>query len=95
MKKVTFHDLARKSWKHIKEIEELGGMIKAIESGIPKINIEYAATKKQARIDDKKDMIIGINTNKIQKEENNLNILEVNNAKVRNSQIKRFSNQTG
>ena len=54
------HDIAHKAWEHIQEIEELGGMAKAIETGIPKMRIEEAAARKQARIDSGKDTIVGL-----------------------------------
>jgi len=82
------HEITRKSWIHIQEIEKLGGMTKAMETGIPKMKIENAATKKQARIDSKADIIIGINKNKIKNEEENLKILEIDNQLVRESQIR-------
>ena len=85
-------ELAHKSWKHIKEIEELGGMAKAIETGIPKMRIEQSAARKQARIDSGKDAIIGININKLEKEDVQLEILEVDNSEVKSLQIKRLKN---
>ena len=85
------HDLANKAWKHLQEIEELGGMVKAIETGIPKMRIEQAAARKQARIDSAKDTIVGVNSNILEKEDSNLEILEVDNTAVRNSQIKRLN----
>ena len=83
-------DIAKKAWKHIKEIEELGGMAKAIETGIPKMRIEQAAVQKQARIDSGKDIIVGVNSNKVEEEKQVLEILEVDNTTVRKSQIKRL-----
>ena len=74
------HDLVQKSWKHIKEIEELGGMTKAIETGIPKMKIEQAAARKQARIDSGTDIIVGVNSNKLEQEDSELEILELNNS---------------
>ncbi|WP_425236656.1 methylmalonyl-CoA mutase [Ulvibacterium sp.] len=83
------NDLAHKAWKLIEEIEELGGMTKAIEAGIPKMRIEQAAARKQARIDGGQDIIVG--TNKYQlEEEDPLQILEVDNAEVRRQQIERL-----
>ncbi|MEC7646546.1 MAG: methylmalonyl-CoA mutase [Bacteroidota bacterium] len=84
--------LATKAWEHIEEIEELGGMAKAIETGIPKMRIEQSAARKQARIDSGKDTIVGVNTNKLKKEDVQLEILEVDNTQVRNSQINRLKN---
>ena len=82
------HDLCQRAWKHIVEIEELGGMEKAIENGIPKMRIEQAAAKKQARIDSKKDLIIGLNTKLVNNEDKEFDLLEIDNKKVRDSQIK-------
>lgn len=84
--------IARKAWEHIGEVEELGGMAKAIETGVPKMRIEEAAARKQARIDSGKDTIVGVN--KYQTDEtSDIEILEVDNEKVRKSQIERI-NQT-
>ena len=83
--------IARNAWKLIEEVEELGGMTKAIEQGIPKMRIEEAAALKQARIDSGQDVIVGVNKYRL-KEEEPLNILEVDNKAVRNSQIERLSN---
>lgn len=83
-------EIAEKAWEHIQEIEELGGMAKAIESGIPKMRIEEAAARKQARIDSGKDIIVGVNRFQLEKEDP-LEILEVDNTKVRNSQIERLN----
>ena len=83
-------ELVEKSWKHIKEIEELGGMAKAIETGIPKMRIEQAAARKQARIDSGTDVIVGVNSNILDKEDSDLEILEVDNSTVRKSQITRL-----
>jgi len=85
-------EIAEKSWKHIQEIEELGGMTKAIETGIPKMRIEQAAARKQARIDSGKDIIVGVNTNRLTKEDKELKILEVDNTAVRKLQIERLNN---
>ncbi|MDG1348417.1 MAG: methylmalonyl-CoA mutase, partial [Flavobacteriales bacterium] len=83
-------EIAEKAWKHIKEIEELGGMAKAIETGIPKMRIEQAAARKQARIDSGKDTIVGVNSNRLEKEDKKLDILEVDNTAVRKTQIERL-----
>jgi len=80
------HELAHKAWEIIEEIEELGGMAKAIEQGFPKMRIEEAAAKKQARIDSGKDKIIGVNIYK-NDEETDIEVLEVDNSAVRNGQI--------
>ena len=83
------HEIAHKAWKLIEEIEELGGMAKAIETGIPKMRIEEAAARKQARIDSGKDIIVGVNKYKLEKEDP-IDILEVDNTAVRLSQIERL-----
>ena len=88
-------EISQKAWKHIQEIEELGGMARAIETGIPKMRIEQSAARKQARIDSGKDTIVGVNTNKLSKEDSNLEILEVDNTAVRKSQIDRINNIKG
>jgi len=81
--------LSRRALELIDEVEELGGMTKAIESGIPKMRIEEAAARKQARIDSRKDIIVGTNKFKLEKEEP-IDILEVDNEQVRKSQIERL-----
>ena len=83
-------DIANKAWHLIQEVEELGGMTKAIEKGIPKMRIEEAAAKKQAKIDSGQDIIVGVNKFQL-KEEDPLQILNVDNEAVRKSQIKRLS----
>ncbi|MCV6630831.1 MAG: methylmalonyl-CoA mutase, partial [Flavobacteriaceae bacterium] len=83
------HDLAEKAWKLIEEVEELGGMTKAIETGVPKMRIEEAAAKKQARIDSGQDLIIGVNKYALT-EEDELQILEVDNQVVRKQQIEQL-----
>ncbi|QNL21173.1 methylmalonyl-CoA mutase [Hyphobacterium sp. CCMP332] len=82
--------LAKKAWNLIEEVEELGGMAKAIETGIPKMRIEEAAAKKQARIDSKKDRIIGLNCYKTD-EKLQIELLEVDNSRVRQKQIQRLN----
>jgi methylmalonyl-CoA mutase len=82
-------ELADKAWAHIQEVEELGGMAKAIETGIPKLRIEEAAARKQARIDSGIDTIVGINKYRHEKEDP-IEILDVDNAKVREQQIARL-----
>ena len=82
-------EIAEKAWKHIEEIEELGGMTKAIEKGIPKLRIEEAAARKQARIDSGKDLIIGVNKYQLEQEDE-LTTLEVDNDAVRVSQLQRL-----
>jgi methylmalonyl-CoA mutase len=83
------HDMAHKAWKLIQEVEELGGMTKAIEAGIPKIRIEEAAAKKQARIDSGEDRIVGVNTYRLEQEDP-ITTLEVDNQTVRQQQIERL-----
>ena len=83
-------DIANKAWHLIQEVEELGGMTKAIEKGIPKMRIEEAAAKKQAKIDSGQDIIVGVNKFQL-KEEDPLQILNVDNKAVRRSQISRLS----
>ena len=82
-------EIAKKAWELIQEIEELGGMTKAIEAGIPKLRIEEAAAKKQARIDSNQDTIVGVNKYRLLKEDP-LQILDVDNEKVRISQVNRL-----
>ena len=83
------HDLVKRAWEHIQEIEELGGMTKAIESGIPKMRIEEAAARKQARIDSGQDAIVGVNKYQID-EETDIELLEVDNDAVRKEQVERL-----
>jgi len=83
------NDIAEKAWVLIQEVEELGGMTKAIEAGIPKMRIEEAAARKQARIDSEQDIIVGVNKYRLEKEDP-LHILEVDNTIVRKSQIERL-----
>ena len=83
------NDLAHRAWEHIEEVEKLGGMAKAIETGIPKLRIEEAAARKQARIDSGNDKIIGINEYRLDHEDP-IEILDVDNTKVRESQIARL-----
>lgn len=83
------HEIARRAWKLIQEVEELGGMAKAIETGVPKMRIEEAAARKQARIDSNKDTIVGVNKYRLDKEDP-IETLEVDNTAVRNAQLKRL-----
>ena len=83
-------DISNKAWELIQEIEELGGMTKALERGIPKMRIEEAAAKKQAHIDSGQDIIVGVNAYQL-KEEAPLQTLEVDNNAVRESQILRLN----
>ncbi|PLX04019.1 MAG: methylmalonyl-CoA mutase [Marinilabiliales bacterium] len=82
-------EIADKAWAHIQEIEEMGGMSKAIDTGIPKMRIEEASARKQARIDSNKDIIVGINKYRLDKEDP-LETLEVDNTAVRIAQLKRL-----
>jgi methylmalonyl-CoA mutase len=82
-------EIAKKAWKLIEEVEELGGMAKAIETGVPKMRIEEASARKQARLDSGQDILVGVN--KFQtKEKSEIEILEVDNTVVRNAQIERL-----
>ena len=84
-------ELVNEAWGLIQEVEELGGMAKAIETGLPKMRIEEAAARKQARIDSGKDVIVGVNRYELDKsEEEKIDILEVDNTKVREAQLKRL-----
>ena len=83
------NQLLEKAWGHLQEIQSLGGMAKAIETGVPKMRIEAAAARKQARIDSGQDQIIGVNVFQLEKEDP-LDILEVDNQAVRESQINRL-----
>ncbi len=83
-------ELIKKAWEHIDEIEEMGGMAKAIESGYPKLKIEEAAARKQAKIDSNEDIIVGVNAFK-SKYDYDFDILEVDNTAVRDSQIARLN----
>jgi len=83
------HEIAQKAWALIEEVELLGGMAKAIETGIPKMRIEEASARKQARIDSGKDKIVGVNLNRLGKEDP-IEILNVDNAAVRESQIQKL-----
>jgi methylmalonyl-CoA mutase len=83
-------EIADKAWKLIEEVEELGGMAKAIETGVPKMRIEEASARKQARLDSGQDILVGVN--KFQtSEKSNIEILEVDNTVVRDSQIERLN----
>ncbi|HOV12055.1 MAG TPA: methylmalonyl-CoA mutase, partial [Bacteroidales bacterium] len=83
------HELAHKAWEHIQEIEHLGGMAQAIETGLPKMRIEEASARKQARIDSGKDTIVGVNKYRLEKEAP-IETLEIDNTAVRDAQIKRL-----
>ncbi|TRX20941.1 methylmalonyl-CoA mutase [Flavobacterium franklandianum] len=83
------NEIAQNAWKLIEEVEELGGMTKAIESGIPKLRIEEAAARKQARIDSNQDSIVGVNKYRLEKEDP-LQILDVDNQMVCRQQIEQL-----
>lgn len=83
-------ELVTKAWELIEEVEKLGGMTKAIESGIPKMRIEQAAAAKQARIDSGRDVIVGVNKYRTD-EKPDFEILEVDNTQVRKEQVERLS----
>ncbi|KUJ61582.1 methylmalonyl-CoA mutase [Flavobacteriaceae bacterium CRH] len=83
------NEILESTWKLIEEVEELGGMTKAIEAGIPKLRIEEAAARKQARIDSGQDIIVGVNQFRLEKEDP-LHILDVDNQMVRKQQIERL-----
>ena len=83
------NEIAHKAWAHIQEVEKLGGMAKAIETGIPKMRIEEAAARTQARIDSGEQKIIGLNEYRLEKEAP-IDILAVDNTAVRESQVKRL-----
>ncbi len=84
------HELANKAWALIQEVEELGGMAKAIETGLPKMRIEEAAARTQAKIDSGNQTIIGVNKYRLEKEDP-IDILEVDNTAVREQQITRLN----
>ncbi len=83
------NEIAEKAWTLIQEVEELGGMTKAIEAGIPKLRIEEAAARKQARIDSTQDIIVGVNKYRLEKEDP-LHILDVDNQMVRKQQLEQL-----
>jgi methylmalonyl-CoA mutase len=84
------YELAQKAWAHIQEVEEAGGMAKAIEQGIPKRRIEEAAARKQARIDSGREQVVGVNVFRPAKEEE-IELLEVDNDAVRTGQLERLA----
>ncbi|HEY9172486.1 MAG TPA: methylmalonyl-CoA mutase [Verrucomicrobiae bacterium] len=83
------HALMRRAWAHIEEVESLGGMAKAIETGLPKLRIEEAAARRQAHIDSGRETILGVNKYRLEKQEI-IPVLEVDNATVRDAQIQRL-----
>ena len=88
------NEIAQKAWEHLQEVEKLGGMAKAIESGIPKMRIEEAAARTQARIDSGQQTIVGINKYRLA-EEAPLDILEIDNTEVRKEQVERIQDLRG
>ncbi len=84
------NDLMEQAWKHIEEIEELGGMAKAIDTGLPKMRIEEVAARRQAKIDSGKEIIIGVNRYRLEKEAS-MDILEIDNTAVRLRQIEKLN----
>src|SRR4029077_7460004 len=80
------HELARKAWGHIAEVEQMGGMAKAIEAGLPKLRIEEAAAKTQARIDAGAQSVIGVNKYRPESDEQ-IDVLKVDNSTVRRLQL--------
>ena len=84
------NELMEKAWALIEEIEELGGMAKAIETGLPKMKIEEAAAKKQAQIDSSKEIIIGVNKYRLEQEDA-IDILNIDNTVVRQKQMERLA----
>ncbi|WP_139925950.1 methylmalonyl-CoA mutase [Hymenobacter sp. DG01] len=84
------HELAGRAWALIQEVEELGGMAKAIETGLPKMRIEEAAARKQARIDSGKEIVVGVNKYRVD-EATDIEVLDIDNAAVRESQIARLN----
>ena len=83
------HEIMQRAWTHIQEIEGLGGMAKAIETGLPKLRIEEAAARKQARIDSQRDRIVGVNAY-LPERETPIEVLQVDNSKVRAQQLARL-----
>jgi methylmalonyl-CoA mutase len=83
------YDLAQRAWQHIEEVEKLGGMAKAIEAGIPKLRIEEAAARTQARIDSGRQTVVGVNRYRLDEEEP-IDVLKVDNSSVRRAQIEKL-----
>ncbi|MFZ0255532.1 MAG: methylmalonyl-CoA mutase [Gammaproteobacteria bacterium] len=83
------HEVAKRAWAHIQEVEGLGGMTKAIETGLPKMRIEEAAARRQAHIDSGRETLVGVNKYRLPKEEA-LEILDIDNTAVRESQVRRL-----
>src|SRR6185503_15767994 len=83
------HDLAARAWSHIQEVEAAGGMSAAIEAGLPKLRIEEAAARTQARIDSGRQPVIGVNTFRVA-DEDQVDVLKVDNARVRAEQLEKL-----
>jgi methylmalonyl-CoA mutase len=90
MMETLTQEIADKAWALIEEVESKGGMAKAIDTGLPKMRIEESAARKQARIDRGEDVIVGVNKYKLAKEDD-VDILDIDNVAVRDSQIKRLN----
>ena len=84
------YDLARRAWAHIEEVEEAGGMAQAIDAGIPKLRIEEAAARTQARIDSGRQPVIGVNKYRRSTTDEQIDVLKVDNAAVRAEQIEKL-----
>ena len=84
------NSIAAEAWKLIEEVEELGGMTKAVESGMPKLRIEESAARRQARIDRGEEVIVGVNKYRIDKDDSNIEILDVDNTEVLRQQVARL-----
>ncbi len=84
-------ELADEAMKIINEVEEMGGMTKAIVSGMPKLRIEESAARRQAKIDSGAEVIVGVNKYRLAKEESNFEVLRIDNSKVREKQIDRIN----
>ena len=81
------HDLMHRAWRHIQEVEAIGGMTKAIESGLPKLRIEEAAARRQARIDSGREVMVGVNKYRIDSEDQ-IELLDIDTSAVRERQLK-------
>ncbi len=84
------NSIATEAWKLIEEVEEMGGMTKAVESGMPKLRIEESAARRQARIDRGEEVIVGVNKYRIDKDDSNIEILDVDNTEVLRQQVARL-----
>ncbi|MDF2365706.1 methylmalonyl-CoA mutase [Sneathiella sp.] len=84
------NSIAAEAWKLIEEVEEMGGMTKAVESGMPKLRIEESAARRQARIDRGEEVIVGVNKYRIDKDDSNIEILDVDNTEVLRQQVARL-----